>query len=358
MKKFATIIAAATLAAGAAQAGGIDRSGQSISPIFEETGENGGYAAFGFGVVSPTAGSPNAGSDPLGTYSAFTMAYKQELSDALSLTVIVDQPFGADVNYGSGPFAGGGANISTNAITGVLRYTMGNGFSVHGGIRAQEASGAITTVLGGVPYSLTAGSDDLNFGGLIGVAYERPDIALRVALTYNSAITQKMTGVEGIAAGPNAGVRTKSFDVKFPESWNLEFQSGVAADTLVFGSIRYAEWAGFNMTTGGVGGAQYVSFNNNSLTYSLGLGRRFNENWSGAVTLGYEKAASAATTTPLAPTAGNRTIGLGATYTQGNTTVTGGVTFGKMEAQTFNAGPLVWNNNSVVGAGIKLGFRF
>lgn len=354
MKRVLTTAAALSLGATAATAGGIDRSGQFLGFLFEEGGDTGGYVQFSFGSVSPSADSAGM-NDPLGAYQPYSVAFKQRVNENFSFGLIMDEPFGADVSYTAGPFAGGGATVDTTAITALGRYEFGNGFSVHGGVRMQRASGQIVTRFGATPAQLVAGSD-FQAAPVIGVAYERPEIALRVALTYNGAVTNKLDGTEN-------GAPT-SFDVKWPESWNLEFQTGIAQDTLLFGSIRYAAWDGFNVTTTGVapllgaGPRTYVNFTGNTTTYSLGVGRRINENWAAAVTLGFEEAGNRPTTTPLAPTTGSTSIGLGVTYTQGNTKVTGGITYAKLGDQTLPAAGANWNDNEAIGAGIRVGISF
>ena len=54
--------------------------------------------------------------------------------------------------------------------------------------------------------------------------------------------------------------------------------------------------------------------------------RRFNETWSGAVTLGYEPS-DGDLTGNLGPTDGMRSIGLAATYTRDNMKITGGIRY-------------------------------
>jgi len=48
---------------------------------------------------------------------------------------------------------------------------------------------------------------------------------------------------ETIGGNPINPAGTSNTEVETPESLNLEFQTGVAADTLVFGSIRYARYS-------------------------------------------------------------------------------------------------------------------
>ena len=99
--------------AGAALAGGLDRTGQSVGVLFEE----GRYGELSFGAANPSVSgvevNPGLGTDPSGSVSpSFTnlgFAYKADLNDTWSYAVIYDQPFGAAVDYpdGTAYFASG-----------------------------------------------------------------------------------------------------------------------------------------------------------------------------------------------------------------------------------------------------------
>lgn len=365
IKRILIASAAGALCTTAAIAGGIDRSNQFVAPIFEETGETGGYAQLSFGRVDPEANRNGGGqTDPLGSYISFGFAAKKDLSDKLSLTLIHDEPFGVAVAYVDDPvgspaaFAGGRASVDSSAFTGIARYEMDENISFHGGIRLQKMSGEIVGSPGGASTFLRAESD-FAVGYLVGAAYERPDIALRVALTYNSAIDNEMAGIEiPLAGGVPAGAPVATaFTVETPASLNLEFQTGIAADTLLFGSIRYAEWDGFNVTTST---GTYASFSGDTTTYSVGVGRRLSEALSLAVSLGYE-AAGGETTTPLAPTTGTKSISLAGTYNLGGgAKLSGGVSYVIPGDQTLagTGGLIGWSDNSAIGVGFRLSKSF
>ena len=327
-------------------AGGIERSNQSVGILFEE----GTYGEFTYSTVSPsvsgTVGVPSGDMSP--SYQNFSFGYKQDFGENLSFALILDQPIGADVSYPGGglyPLRGSTATIDSHALTGLLRYKFPSNFSIYGGIRAQQLDAQVSLPTIGA-YALTVPSDT-EFGYVVGAAYEKPEIALRVALSYNSAITHTL---EDNAAAP--------FDVTIPKSFNLEFQSGVAEDTLVFGSIRWVEWKAFDVSPPDYPANPLASGTKNTTSYSLGVGRRFNERWSGAVILGYE-AGGDVTVGNLAPTNGYRSIGLAATYTKNNVKITGGIRYIKIGDVTTNP-PISasFSGNSAIGVGVKVGFSF
>jgi len=366
MKTYFTAGAALLLTTTVASAGGIDRSNQFLGPLFEDGGETGSYFQFSFGRVSPEANASAlpapfdtaVPSDPLTSYSSVGFALKMDLSEQLSAAVIVDEPFGVNVEYTDGAFGGsplteldnGRANIGSTAVTGVLRYKLNDVFSVHGGVRAQQIGGEILAGAG-----FLSAESDFDYGYLVGAAYERPDIALRVALTYNSEIENDLVGLEIPATTGVPGAT--AFTVTSPESWNLEFQTGIAADTLLFGSIRHARYAGYNLTTPS---AEFVNFADNTTAYSVGVGRRLSDSLSVFATVGFEDAGVRPSTTALAPTTGTRSVGIGATYTMGQVELTGGISYVELGDQLVEAGPLTFDfaDNKAIGAGFRIGYNF
>ncbi len=351
----------------AAQAGGIDRSGQSITALFEA----GRYAEFSLGSVSPsTSGISAAGlgsrdsGDLTPSFFQFGAAYKADINDQLSYAIIYDQPFGADVAYpnGTGYFAQGStADLKTHAISGILRYKMASNVSVHGGLRVQSIQ-ATSTVPFVSNYSVD-GDRDIGVGYLAGVAYERPDIALRVSLTYSSKIKHDVDTTENsVALGANNSSVT---EIETPQSVNLEFQTGVAQNTLLFGGVRWVDWSNFDISPANygtlTGGRSLVSYDDDVFTYSLGVGRKLNDTWSVSASVGYEKS-NGGFASNLGPTDGNKSLALAAVYTRDNMRITTAVRYINIgDAQTAIPGFVpagTFENNDAVAVGVKVGFTF
>ena len=364
--------------ASTAQAGAIDRTGQPITALFE----SGRYAEFSLGTVSPdTSGvgvqaTPGARSgDMTDSFLSFGAAYKADLTDQISYAIIYDQPFGADVAYpvGTGYFAQGAtATFDSNALTGLMRFEMPSNFSVHGGIRVQtiEASALIPFVTSGpgpgitvpgAPYSVK-GDRDTGVGYVAGVAFEKPEIALRVSLTYNSKIKYDVNTTENSAIGQN--VRS-STHVETPQSLNLEFQTGIAADTLLFGGVRWTDWSSFEIAPAQyaalTGGSKLLSYNDDIYTYSLGVGRRITEAWAVAASVAYEKQVGGYASN-LGPTDGQKSIALAATYTRDNMKITTGIRYvdiGDAQTRAGAAAPAArFAGNDAIAFGVKVGFNF
>ncbi len=118
--------------------------------------EDGNYLELNFGFVSPDVSGtqatilPASGSRrPVGKHAQkntrnLVSVIRSDLNDRLSIALIIDQPYGADVNYGADTdYAYGGgvtpfgstASIDSNAITALVAYKLPDNFTVYGGAR-------------------------------------------------------------------------------------------------------------------------------------------------------------------------------------------------------------------------------
>ncbi|MFT7441545.1 MAG: long-chain fatty acid transport protein, partial [Sulfitobacter sp.] len=372
MKK---LIAIAMLAGGATgvQAGGLDRSNQDVGIIFE----SGNRFELSFGQVSPSIDGTDvrSGGQTTGNiakdFNILSGALRYELSDQWSLGLVVDEPFGSDIAFPviatSPSYGGTQATVETVAVTALARYKFNDAFSVHGGLRYQELKASVT--LSGAGYGGLSGyrgdfASDGAVGYVVGAAFEKPEIALRVALTYNSKISHHVSTTEtlggaAVTAGPSDTL------VETPESLNLEFQTGVAKDTLVFGSVRYARHSGtyvsptfFDAQTSG-GNLTDIE---DSTDYEIGIGRRINDQWSGSVAIGYQDEQGDDLVSPLSPTDGATYLSVGAKYqATEQLDVSVGVRYTKIgdaRAATSGVAQAPFADNSAVSVGVKIGYNF
>ena len=364
MKKTLTAGAALLLTTTQLSALGLDRSGQPIGIIFE----NGSYAELSFGYVMPeVSGNDLApfGTTPSGNvaedYGVLGLGYKRDINSELSFAIIIDEPYGADVVYPSaadgGSVALGGtvAKLDSTAVTGLLRYKIDGNISVYGGIRAQSTEASVP--LDGAAYGGLAGYDvdfdrHTGLGYTVGGAYEIPDIALRVALTYISEIEHEFGTSDNFGSTADTKVTT-------PQAVNLDFQTGIAADTLLFGSIRWAEYSKVLVEPENFPAGSLTDIDD-GFAYTLGVGRRFSDQFSGSASVGYEPEGDDLVS-PLAPSNGNISLALGGKYTVGNMEYSGGVRYikvGDASAQTGGTARAEFNDNDAIAVGFKVGYRF
>lgn len=367
MKNLTTAGAILLMTTSMVQALGLDRSGQNIGVIFEEADN---YVELTFGSISPSASGTDIAGVATGNvtqdFTQMGLAFKQQYARQFSAAFIVDQPYGADILYpAASPVLGlTAADLNSVAYSVIGRYKLDNGFSVHGGLRMQTLDANIT--LGGAAYGGLNGynvdlGEDTELGYLFGAAYERPDIALRVALTYFNAVDHSFDTQENI----NPGVTTQT-NVTSPQAVNLDFQTGVAANTLVFGSVRWADYsqvivspATFSTVTGGASLTDIDS----GFAYNIGVGRRFSDAFSASLSVGYEPTGDDLVS-PLAPTNGNYSVALGGAYTMDNGfEISGGVRYivlgdASPETGTPDVARASFTDNDAIAVGLKLAYSF
>ena len=351
------------LGTGMAQAGGFDRSGQDTSIILKE----GNLLEITSVSVSPKVTGTYSGSTTTGSvapnYSFTNIAFRANISDDMSLAVIQDEPFGAQVNWTGGGYDGVKADIKSSATTALVSYDFADNITIYGGLKSQSLSASASNpVVGG--YSISSNTNS-SVGYVFGGAIEKPEIAMRVALTYHSKIGHDLSVVESSDYGtqPSADIK-----VDTPEAFNFDFQTGVAENTLLFGNIRYVKWTQllikpehYKTLTAAYGGLALKDFKQNTTSYTLGLGRKFSDQWSGAVTYGTE-AALDGTGSALGPTDGYSKMGVGVTYTGDNATITLGaqqVNLGDAQITgTTAATTALMSKNTMLVTALKVGYKF
>ena len=194
---------------------------------------------------------------------------------------------------------------------------------------------------------------DWGTGYLAGIAYSRPSIAMRVALTYASEVRIRYDTEEW-------NTFDSTTDVTFPQSVDLEFQTGIAPGTLIYGSVRWVEWSVFEMAP-----EQYtasfleplVRYDRDYTTYTIGLGRQLTDRLAGSVSFIHEPSQGGSNLNTLGPYDG-RTLGAAAlSYDLDRFSVTGGMAFGRL-GNTSNGFETEFDDGSVWSAGLRLGYAF
>lgn len=360
MRLFVPLALVLALGAKTALAGGIERTIMPWSILWED----GNYAQLEFAHVSPRASGvvgPFPSGNALDDYTQFSLGVKVALNERLDVALVLDEPIGSDTIYPASatpsyPLAGSTGILRSRALSLLARYRFDSGFSLHGGIVGQRTSGEATLPIFGYAMEAPAETD---LGYLIGAAWERPDIALRVALTWQSPIRHRFTAYETFAAPPGVTL-AEPMPLEIPQSLTLEFQSGVAADTLVFGSIRWRDWSAFEINPAGyddLGYGPLAAYDHDSVTWTLGVGRRFNDNWSAALSFAHERHFG----TPvgnLGPYDGLNAVTLGLRYSQERLRVETGVTYAWLGNATTRIVDARFTGSHALGLGVSVGYSF
>lgn len=216
---------------------------------------------------------------------------------------------------------GTNVEIRTQNVTGLLGFKFGanRNFQVFGGAAAQRLTGEVH--LRGLAYQQATGYDarispDQAIGWVAGVAYHKPEIALKGALTYRSEIEHKTDIAEIFPALGLAGIKTQDFKVALPESFNLDFQTGISPTMLLTAKARYVPWSKFAIdptlytaTTN----TSIVSYDKDQWSGEIGLGKKVSDNLSVSGNIGYDSGAGNPVSS-LGPVKGFYSVGGGIKY--------------------------------------------
>ncbi len=441
-------------------AAALDRSGQSTAAFFQK----GNYAELGASGLMPKVGgvdsSGNVVPEMAKDYEMYSAALKFEVSPESSFAIIYDQPFGAAAEYtGQNNFtAENNAYSTTIPLPSAVRAAIGvtgtttvevdshnttflygyqpmQDVTLFGGPAIQSISGELN--LRGPAYDILNGysaklQQDNRLGYVAGFAFEKPEIALRLAVTYRSEIEHHLktseslplsvaagVGLRGsLAASPNPALRPlaaapialiqstlrgaltlptntaddirqlsgalllasatqlapqadSKTDITTPQSVNIDFQTGIMADTLAFANVRWVNWKSFAIKPALFadatalrfpGGLDVVNYAKDQWSANVGVGRKLNPQLSGSVSVGWDSGAGNPITT-LGPTEGFWNVGLGARYSPvENVDLSLGVKYfwlGDSEAKV-SSGTVVGNfeNNDALAIGLKAGYHF
>ncbi|SFB42612.1 long-chain fatty acid transport protein [Rhizobium sp. NFR07] len=230
------------------------------------------------------------------------------------------QPYGAHSKPGAN-WAGAYQNVETKinsdnyALTCSYKFDAGPGqLRVIGGANYLEMDGfkerlVIAPELLGLIAPGFAGNGmgrlDLEgdgWGWRAGVAYEIPEYAFRASLVYYSEV--KLDGVSGtvdltqlpVGLNPYSGLVTNvTGSTAMPDALELKVQSGIAQDWLAFGSVKWTDWSQLQRIPFYSGGIEVTSLDlgyRDGWTVTGGIGHKFNDQWSGAVSVTWDRGTS------------------------------------------------------------------
>ncbi|RLZ11203.1 long-chain fatty acid transporter [Acinetobacter sp. 2JN-4] len=291
--------------------------------------------------------------------------------------------------------------VDTQNLSMVFGFQPNQSFNFYAGPVLQTVKGHVN--LRGEAYSVYNGYDanikeTTGVGWLAGAAYQIPEIALKASITYRSEIDHDVKIKEdmallgfpalgGILAGLgldasqlaalSADNKTK---ITTPQSVNLDFQTGIMANTVAFANVRWVNWKDFSIQPDKFGklsklvgpiigrpdGFNLVEYADDQWSVNAGVGRKLSEQWAGNVSVGWDSGAGNPITT-LGPTEGYWNVGLGVQYSPTPATfIAGGVKYfwlGDAKAQTgaqagTNEYVAKFEDNNALAYGLKIGYRF
>ena len=270
------------------------------------------------------------------------------------------------------------AEISTLAF--VSKYSFSENFDVLLGVNQNTLAASTATTSRGT-YKISGKSGT---GEIYGVAYSKPEIALRVELlaqpkakmTTSTNYVPSAYGVGTIAAAlvggdidctvvPAGGVNFNS-TLNRPETYTLNLQTGIAENTLLIGSIHKTNWskAQIDVPTGCSASATGSKFTDTTTT-KVGVGRKLSDNWSVLASYQQETGGNKTTTSLFTVNNGYQSINLGVSYTVDNITISGGYSYTDIgdvsvviPVSGTNTTFATYKNNSASALGLKVGVSF
>lgn len=293
-----------------------------------------------------------------------TVANARLLGSALRAALTAEEQKGQGTNV----------EIRTQNATLLLGAKLGENknLQIYGGPQMQRLTGEVH--LRGAAYGPMTGYDanigaDMGYGWVAGVAYHKPEIALKAALTYRSKIDHERSIAETIPVTDYQN--SQNFKATLPNSWNLDFQTGINPTTLLSAKVRYVPWSDFAIRPPQYGTVTATGNNNKPLpivNYSkdqwsaeLGLGRKVSDKLAVSGSVGYDSGAGNPIST-LGPIKGYYSLGLGAKY---NVTPEWSVSlggkyfkFGDATAQLPNGTKVgEFDDNDGYAVGLKLAYQ-
>jgi long-chain fatty acid transport protein len=346
LKRGVLSVAAGLLFASAAHAGGLERGGYNIDLLFDPSDYAGEASATyvnpqrelknvrdtdtgNTNILTGTFGGGNLNNRPNSaddteSYWVPRVGVKAAFGDSVDCMADYSQPWGAHTNPGQN-WAGANNNIETKvesdnyAATCSYKWDMGPGqFRVIGGVFYQEVNGfkeRLVQDYTGTPLAgAFTGIGRLELGGhgwgwRAGAGYEIPEYALRASLVYNSAVDlDNLSGFIDLRqlgfVVPGVGLVTGTkYDVNgaasMPDSLELKLQSGFAPGWAAFGSVKWTDWSQLQVLKFCPATVSRTTpctsldlLYRDGWTITGGVGHKFNDQWSGAVSLTWDRGTS------------------------------------------------------------------
>ena len=352
--KFRTIITLLlTTGSTAVVAGGFETTALSTSFMYE----SGSYGEASLSsrtyditgtVYAPTGSAVKNLSKP-------AFAFKSDIFDNVALGLSYYNQGAVQLDYsGAGSALAAGlpvVDLTIDALTLQAKYDYSKNIAVIAGIKNTTVQDATANIFqsAGLPASTITGKSEMGY--IVGAAYSIPEIAFRAELLYETETNFSLDTVSPAGTGQTTG--------SIPDYMTLNFQSGVADGTLVFGSMRRADWANHQLRVHPQ--ATDTSKFTNTTTINVGVGRKVTDALSLIGTYGTEAKGDAAGTSLLSMTNGYQGITIAGRYTLENATITAGYNYTMFGDKTVTPPGLAagsFTGNKVTGFGVKVGFSF
>ncbi len=375
-----------------AHAAGLEKSQQSIAPLFEE----GNYAEVTYAYVNPNIKAKDgigfSADDMIEEYGFAGAAVKVAPTENTSLALFYHKPWGVDTTYPTSSVIFSNkdlgdtqAHVDSNALGLVAGTKLGKNFTAYTGIEYQTVSGNVKVSTPKqlapnaplVPTLYTLDIDDEHtFVPMVGFAYEKPEIAMRAAVTYRGSAKYNVETKEtfsgslgGSAVPPTTLAEVKGrAEVDFPQSVSVDFETGLSEKYQLLGMInaRWIDWTEFEVApplASGGGKPPLASYEKDQYSVEVAVGKQFTPKFGAEIRASYDSG-TGADLSLLGPYDSVKGIAVGAQYdVNDKLSVGGGVQYMMVEGGVVTdpdtgLEALKVEDSNAYALGMKVGYHF
>ncbi len=418
---------------GTVHAAGLERSQQPIAPLFEK----GNYAEISYAYVNPDIKAKDMKkqetNDMIDEYGFAGAAVKVAPTENTALALFYNHPWAVDTTYPKGNMFNNElgtteAHVDSDALGLVIGgKPKGGNVTLYGGVEYQKVSGHVSAAtplsresaikgaleeykplltremiesalakdkkgeaLNPIEQQIVSGmkkavdsatfydlefEDETTLVPMLGIAYEKPEIALRTSVTYRAPAKYDIKGKESLssAADPRANVADYPglTEVKFPQSVSVDFQTGLSEKHQLLGMInaRWVDWSNFEVApplSTAQTGEPLASYEDDQYSVEVALAKQFTPKLAAEVRASYDYAGGKkAPLSLLGPYGTVKGLALGAQYdVTDKLTVGGGAQYMWVDGGTVpneespNAPLITVEDSTAYALGMKVGYKF
>ncbi len=408
-----------------AHSAGLERSQQPIAPLFEE----GNYAEVSYAYVNPDLeakdGFGKKADGMLEDYGFAGAAVKVAPTENTGLALFYNKPWGVDTIYPksstmfNNSLGETQAYVDSDALGLVASTKVGNNFTVYTGMEYQtvegnvkaatplgakkaiklssngnpvkageaynnlvsaqkklaekktltaEETGILSLAMSPTLYEVDLEKED-TFVPMVGVAYEKPEIALRASLTYRAPAEYDVDTSEKITVGAPLPTQKSTTEVKFPQSVSLDFQTGLSEKHQLLGMVnaRWVDWSEFKVAPATFsaieGGEPLASYEKDQYSVEVAVAKKFTPKLSAEIRGSYDSG-TGSDLSLLGPYDKVKGIAVGAKYdVTDKMSVSGGAQYmmvkgGKVINPDDKSTALKVEDSNAYALGMKVAYKF
>lgn len=353
----ALAIGSTLLLATQVQAGGLENAKLDSTYLFSDSNVVHLGMGYGTGTVEGDSVDGSNTGNSAEDLVVTEFGVKHDLDDQWALGLYYHQAYTSKIKYKKGLYEGMEGVWDSRALAGIVRYSLNDNFSVYGGLSAVKTDTVSAKINGNVlptDYAVKNTNTDIGKRYVVGGAFQIPEIALLTTLTYQSSFEHTFD-IEETGFGQTLDSSTKA---TMPQALTLEFESGIAEDKFVYGSVRWVEWSKFSIAPTlfkQATGENLLTFKN-SYSFTAGYAQTITEKLVGTIFLGYEKP-EGGDLSALSPYDGYKSIGLGGSYKLDQWNLNAGVEYAVGRDGTDDFGTQ-FKDISSLGASVSVDYHY